>query len=116
MGGRSPSPSLRWLAVGGACGGAAGSALSLFFVPSAVHVGITEGLAGTALAMGSGLVVVVRLIAGGIADRTRSTGHREMVAALGLGTVGCVLLTAAGTPAAFYGAISIALAGSWGWP
>jgi MFS family permease len=112
----SPSTSLRWLAVGGACGGAAGNALSLFFVPSAVRVGITEGFAGTALAVGSGLVVVIRLIAGWIADRTGSTGHREMVVALGTGTAGCVLLAAADTPAAFYGAIAIALLGSWGWP
>ncbi|MPZ72592.1 MAG: MFS transporter [Nitriliruptorales bacterium] len=47
----SPSAGLGWLAVGGACGGAAGNALSLFFVPSAVAVGVAEPSAGAALAV-----------------------------------------------------------------
>lgn len=112
----SASKALRWLAVGGACGGAAGNGLSLFLVPSAVTVGISEAAAATALAVGSGLVLAVRLAAGWIADRTGSTGHREMIVALALGTVGCSALALAGSPVAFVLAISIALLGSWGWP
>lgn len=112
----SPSAGLRWLAVGGACGGAAGNALALFFVPSAIGLGVSEPFAGAALAAASGAVVVVRLVLGWMADTTGSTGHREMIGALALGTVGCAALTLAGTPGVFYVAITIALLGSWGWP
>lgn len=112
----SASKPLRWLAVGGACGGAAGNALALFLVPSAVVVGISEASAGTALAVGSGLVVLVRLATGHAVDHTGSTGHREMIAALALGTAGCAALAFATTPAVFFVAISVALLGSWGWP
>lgn len=112
----TPSPGLRWLAVGGACGGAAGNALSLFFVPSAIAVGISEPRAGAALAVASGLVVLTRLAVGWIVDRTESMGHREMILALGFGTVACAMLAIASSPTAFYLAIAVALLGSWGWP
>ena len=112
----STSKALRWLAIGGACGGAAGNALSLFLVPSAVGVGISEAFAGTALAVGSGLVVVVRLATGHAADRSGSSGHREMITALALGTAGCTVLAFATSPGVFLVAITVAMLGSWGWP
>lgn len=114
--GWAPSASLRLLTLGGACGGAAGNSLSLFLVPAAVAVGISESSAGTALAVAGGMVLAVRLIVGWLADRAESSGHREMVVALAAGTVGCVLLVLFDTPVMFLIGIAIAMLGSWGWP
>lgn len=112
----SASPSLRWLTVGGACGGAAGNSLSLFLVPSAVAIGISEASAGTALAIGGAMVLGVRLLTGWIADRMGSSGHKEMVASLAVGTAGCAALALFDSPVMFLVGMAIALVGSWGWP
>jgi MFS family permease len=113
--GRIPRP-LLLLAIGGACGGAAGNAVSLFVVPSAVHEGISEALAGTILAVCSALVVGIRVGSGWLADRSHSSGHREMAWLLGLGVVGCATLAVVSTPLLFVFAMPLAMSGAWGWP
>lgn len=110
------SRSLVWLAVGGACGGAAGNSLSLFVVPSAVDLGITEAAAGAFLAVGSALVFAVRISAGWFADRTRSSGHREMATLLAVGTAACVVLAGTSAVVPYAVAMPLAMMGSWGWP
>lgn len=107
---------LMWLAIGGACGSAAGNAVSLFLVPSAVDNGISEALAGTILAVCSGLVVAIRIGSGWLADRLRSTGHREMTWLLGLGVIGCASLAIVSSVPLYLVAMPLAMMGAWGWP
>jgi predicted MFS family arabinose efflux permease len=117
-GGQSRAPlstSLRWLAVGGFCGGAAGNSLSLFVVPSAVHVGLDEASAGTFLASSAALVFVFRTAAGWFADRHRSSGHREMAVMLGTGAAASVVLAATDALGPYLAAMPLAMIGSWGW-
>lgn len=112
----SLSKALRYLAIGGACGGAAGNGLALFVVPSAVDIGNSEAVAGTVLAVGSFLVLGVRIGAGAIADRTRSSGHREMATLLGLGSAASLALVFVDSAGWYLVAMPLALVGAWGWP
>jgi predicted MFS family arabinose efflux permease len=114
-GARVPRP-LLFLAIGGACGGAAGNAVSLFVVPSAVHEGVSEAVAGTILAVCSALVVGIRIGSGWLADRSRSSGHREMAWLLGLGVIGCSTLALVSGVPLYLVAMPLAMMGSWGWP
>jgi MFS family permease len=110
------STALRWLAVGGFCGGAAGNSLALFVVPSAVDVGVNEAAAGVFLAWSAGAVFAIRVGAGWLADRTRSSGHREMTALLALGAVAGVVLSSTSSSAVYLVAMALTLIGAWGWP
>lgn len=113
---RTPlSTSLRWLAVGGFCGGAAGNSLALFVVPSAVHVGFDEASAGTFLASSAALVFAFRTGAGWFADRFRSSGHREMAVMLGAGALASTVLAATDSIGPYLAAMPLAMIGSWGW-
>ncbi len=111
-----PPPSLLFLVVAGLCGAAAGNGVSLFIVPSAVEVGIGEAAAGAVLAVCSVLVVAVRLLAGWVVDRRRSSGHAEMAWLAGAGALGALVLVAASAPALYLIAMPVALLGAWGWP
>lgn len=116
-GARTPvSSSLKWLAVGGFCGGAAGNSLALFVVPSAVDVGVGEAAAGAFLAWSAGLVFAFRVVAGWLADRTRSSGHREMVTLLALGAAAGAVLAVTSSSGVYLVAMALAMIGSWGWP
>ena len=115
--GRAPIPRpLIFLAIAGACGGAAGNAVALFVVPSAVDVGMSEGLAGMVLAMSSTLVVVIRIGSGWLTDRRRTSGHYEMATLLALGVIGCAFLAISTTIPLYLAAMTMAMIGSWGWP
>jgi MFS family permease len=116
FGGRTPPRSLAWLAIGGACGGAAGNAVSLFVVPSALDNGIPEAVAGAILAVCSALVVGVRIGSGWLADRRHSAGHVEMAALLALGMIGCATLSMVSSVPPYLVAMPIAMMGAWGWP
>lgn len=111
-----PPLSLLLLSVGGICGAMAGNGLSLFIVPSAVDIGITEAAAGAVLAACSILVVAVRLGAGWIVDRNESRGHVEMAWLAGAGAVGAFVLLASSAPGLYLVAMPIAVLGAWGWP
>ncbi len=110
------SRSLTLLAIGGACGGAAGNGLSLFLVPAAVDIGTTEATAGTILAVGSALVFGLRVAVGVFADRIQSTGQREMMIILVFGAAASLGLAFVDSPTAFIIVMPLALLGSWGWP
>jgi MFS family permease len=113
--GRIP-PSLYLLAVGGFAGAIGGNGLSLFVVPSAVHIGIAEAAAGAVLAVCSLLVVLVRIGAGWTVDRNQSIGFAEMAWMTGVGAIGAFVLFATSTPQLYLLAMPIALLGAWGWP
>jgi MFS family permease len=115
-GGRTPPGALTWLAIGGACGGAAGNAVSLFVVPSALDNGIPEAVAGTILAVCSALVVGIRIGSGWLADHRHSAGHVEMAALLALGMIGCAALAMVSSIPPYLVAMPIAMMGAWGWP
>lgn len=110
------SRSLKFLALGGACGGAAGNGLSLFLVLASVDIGTTEAVAGTVLAVGSALVFLLRVGVGAFADRFESTGQREMAVLLLLGAVASFALSSVTSVEAFIVVMPLALMGSWGWP
>ncbi len=111
-----PSRRLLLLGLGGICGALAGNGLSLFIVPSAVDIGITEGAAGGVLAVCSLLVVVIRLGVGWLVDRNESIGLVEMAVMAGMGSLGALVLSGAASPAVYLVAMPIALLGAWGWP
>ena len=69
------------LALAAAFGSAAATTLAAFFVSAAEETGISEGLAGALLSIGSALVVAGRIYAGLNADR-RGTDPLRSVAAL----------------------------------
>jgi len=111
-----PPLSLLLLSVGGITGAMAGNGLSLFIVPSAVDVGISEAAAGGVLAACSLLVVAVRLLAGWIVDRNETRGHIEMAWLAGAGAVGAFVLLMSSMPALYLISMPIAVLGAWGWP
>jgi MFS family permease len=111
-----PSRSMLWLGLAGMTGAAAGSGLSLFIVPSAVDIGISEAAAGGVLAFCSLLVVVWRVGAGFLVDRRRSSGHVEMACMAGLGALATLVLMTATAPPLYLASMPLALLGSWGWP
>ncbi len=111
-----PSRRLLLLALGGICGAMAGNGLSLFIVPSAVDIGITEAAAGAVLAVCSLLVVLVRLGVGWLVDRNQSLGLTEMAVMAAAGTTGAFVLAATSAVPVYLVAMPIAVLGAWGWP
>lgn len=111
-----PTRSMWWLGLAGITGAAAGNGLSLFIVPSAVDIGIGEAAAGGVLAVCSLLVVVLRIGAGNLVDRRRSSGHVEMAWMAGVGALAALALMLATSPAPYLVAMPLALLGAWGWP
>lgn len=115
--GKAPvSTALRWMALGGICGGAAGNALALFVVPWTVDRGVGMDVAGLFLASSAGLVFVLRVAAGWFADRRASSGHPEMIALLAMGAVACATLATAASTGLAMVAMTVAMLGAWGWP
>jgi MFS family permease len=108
--------SLLLLVLAGLSGAAAGNGIALFVVPSAVDIGIDEAAAGTVLAVCSVLVVAVRIGAGQLVDRKKSSGHIEMSWMTGAGVIGALALMLAPAPSAYLVALPLALLGTWGWP
>jgi cyanate permease len=94
---------------------AAANALGIFLVASAVERGISPGLAGLTLTMGSVVGLALRLAHGWLADR-RSGGHIAVVAgSLLLGAGGLALLAVPGTPALVIGTV-LGFGLGWAWP
>jgi cyanate permease len=100
------------LAIG--LGSAAGNALGAFFVPAAVHEGLTAATAGFVAAASSLASLLMRLTIGHRADR-RSSGHLRSVATLcAVGSAGMLLIALGGPGLLVLGAV-IAWAAGWGW-
>lgn len=111
-----PTALLVLLALAGLLGGTMGNSLPAFTVDSAAARGIGEGSAGVLLAVGSAASVLVRLAAGWIADRRRSSGLTELTALMAVGILSFGLLAASeGHDLIFAVGIVAGFAGAWGW-
>jgi MFS family permease len=117
-----PPPSRRTgpsasLIVAFAFGSASATTIPAFLAETAVDAGYSTSAAGIAVAGGSALGLMSRLLAGVLADR-RSGGHLRVVALmLAVGTLGSIgLAFASAGPIVFALGTAIAYAIGWGWP
>ena len=113
--GDAPLAPLVVLAVGIGLGSTAATPLGAFVVESAVSTGVEVGTAGLLLALGSGVGIVVRVVAGHLADRMQSGRLRLVAGMLVLGTAGFVML-ASGAPGLLLVGVVLAFGAGWGWP
>lgn len=103
------------IGVAAGLGAASSTGLSIFLVASAVDSGVSPGLAGLVLTMGSVVAVVMRMLHGWLADRRRG-GHVAVVAgSLILGAAGVVLLAVPGSVALVVGTV-LGFGLGWSWP
>ncbi|RLK24103.1 putative MFS family arabinose efflux permease [Micromonospora sp. M71_S20] len=106
------------LVVVGAAGtfaAAAANALGTFVVDSAAGRGLSPGLAGLTLTLGSAVCVAARIVVGWLADR-RATGHVALIAGmLVVGAAGLGLLAAAG-PVPLVAGVLLGFGLGWAWP
>lgn len=94
---------------------AAAGALTTFLVESSVVAGLAPGLAGTLLAGGSVLAILMRLYAGVAADR-REGGHLRLCALMiALGSIGFALLGTSHIGLMLLGSV-FAFTFGWGFP
>ncbi|MET7948844.1 MFS transporter [Micromonospora sp. NPDC005324] len=103
--------------IGAAATLASGAANSLgtFLVDSAAARGLSPGLAGLTLTLGSAVCVAARVGAGWLADR-RETGHVALIAAMLLvGAVGLGLLALTGSVPLVIGVV-LGFGLGWAWP
>jgi MFS family permease len=113
--GERATAALSVIGIAGALAAAAANALGIFLVASAVERGISPGLAGLTLTMGSVVGLTLRLAHGWLADR-RSGGHIAVVAgSLLLGAGGLALLAVPGTAALLIGTV-LGFGLGWAWP
>jgi MFS family permease len=93
----------------------AANALGAFLVTSSVHRGLSPGLAGLTLTLGSAICIMGRLGGGWLSDRWDG-GHLFMVAGLlTVGAVGLSLLAVA-SPAALVVGVTLGFGLGWAWP
>ena len=102
------------LALAAAFGSAAATTLAAFFVSAAEETGISEGLAGALLSIGSALVVAGRIYAGLNADRRGTDPLRSVAALMAFSTLG-YLLTASSSPYLMPIGALFALGAGWSW-
>ncbi|MFG1867530.1 MFS transporter [Micromonospora arborensis] len=94
---------------------AAANALGTFLVDSAAARGLSPGLAGLTLTLGSAVCVAARVGAGWLADR-RETGHVALIAAmLVVGATGLGLLSLTGSVPLMVGVV-LGFGLGWAWP
>ncbi|MGC4745319.1 MFS transporter [Micromonospora sp. DT201] len=94
---------------------AAANALGTFLVDSAAARGLSPGLAGLTLTLGSAVCMVARVGAGWLADR-RDTGHVALIAAmLVVGAAGLGLLAMTGAVPLVAGVL-LGFGLGWAWP
>ncbi|RLP93221.1 MFS transporter [Micromonospora sp. CV4] len=94
---------------------AAANALGTFLVDSAAARGLSPGLAGLTLTLGSAVCVAARVGAGWLADR-RTSGHVALIAAmLVVGAGGLGLLALTGTVPLVVGVV-LGFGLGWAWP
>ncbi|MDQ4126896.1 MAG: MFS transporter [Actinomycetota bacterium] len=110
-----PTAPLVLLALGIGLGSAAATPLGAFIVESSVASGLRVEAAGLLLALGSAVGIVVRVIAGHLADGMGGGRLRLVAAMLGVGVVGFVLL-ASGSEGLIVPGTLLAFGAGWGWP
>lgn len=107
---------LRILAVAAGLAVVGGSSLGAFYVESAVAAGISPGLAGSLLAIGSLTGIAGRLAWGWAGDR-RPSGHFSVLSViLSVGALAFVALGYAASPRVLLATTIVVFAGGWGWP
>ena len=111
----APLAALILLAVGIGLGSTAATPLGAFLVESAVNTGVEVGTAGLLLALGSMVGIVVRVVAGHLADGMKSGRLRLVAGMLVLGTAGFAML-ATGSPGLLVLGVVLAFGAGWGWP
>lgn len=112
-----PRPSrvtLILIAIGSAAGTGAATATASFLVPAAANTGLSVGLAGTLLAVGSGLSITARIVAGHGADTSPRSELLVVAAMLAVGALGPLLLALDGPTMAVAGGL-LTLGAGWGW-
>lgn len=112
---RPPMPPLVMAMLAIALASAAANSLGSFVASWAFQVGLTPGQAGVLMAAGSAMNIVVRVLAGHLADR-RHGGNLPVVAVQML--VGAVALVALSVPSpiAVVPSALVAIALGWSWP
>jgi MFS family permease len=108
------APLLR-LALAGAAAGAAGNSLALLAVDAFEEGGFSETSAALILGVGSAAALGVRVLAGWVVDRRRTSGHPQLVTLLVAGTVGFIVLATAPNRALLVAGAMVAFAAGWGW-
>lgn len=110
-------PCLLALATAGALGGAAGNGLAVLTVDAFSASGYSESVGATALAIGSGLTIVMRTAIGWFAGRRHATGFMELGSAMALGAAAFAMMAVAQDNQVILWLASImAFLGAWGWP
>ena len=112
---RAPPRALRYLAIGVGCGAAAITSIHSFSLLAAADAGLDEGDAGIYIAVGSVIVIVVRIGAGVRADRV-STNRLVPVAGMLAASVAGYLIMMSGDPSFMGFGIVVTLTFGWGWP
>jgi len=90
------------------------NSIAVFFVVLGTHSRLSDQDAGLMLTAASVVAVVVRLVAGAIADRRPQVNPLIAAGLMGSGAVGLVVMSFA-TPATFILGAILAVAGGWGW-
>jgi len=112
---RAPRGALGMLAVAAAFSTAAAITLGGFFVESTINSGVSAATAGYALALGSLISILVRLLVGGYADR--HSGNLLGVVAIMILLGSCTsLIFVTQTPAAHFIGLPLAFGAGWAWP
>jgi predicted MFS family arabinose efflux permease len=112
---RAPRGALGMLAVAAAFSTAAAITLGGFFVESTINSGVSAATAGYALALGSLISILVRLVVGGYADR--HSGNLLGVVAIMILLGSCTsLIFVTQTPAAHFIGLPLAFGAGWAWP
>lgn len=107
---------LRTVAVAVSLAVASASSMAVFFVEAAVESGWNAGWAGTVLAVCSVAAVCSRVGLGWVVDRTRAS-LRLVASLMGMGALGLLLLSTAGSSrGAFIAGSLLAFGAGWGWP
>jgi predicted MFS family arabinose efflux permease len=110
-----PRHGMLLLAISAGMASATNTALTAFFVASAVDGGRDARVAGSLLSIGAALGIAARLVLGRRADRSVGTGLREMSLLLLMGAPGFALLAwPASSLAMVFGTI-LAFGAGWGW-
>lgn len=110
-----PIPTLMILGAGVGCGALAASSLGSFMTSSLHRAGFGEGSSGLLAALGSLIVIVVRVALGARADRVRNDSFPLVAAMMFIGAAGFATMSALRTVPLLIGGV-VAYAAGWGWP
>jgi MFS family permease len=97
------------------CASAAANSLGSFIASWGFQVGLTPSQAGTLMAVGSGLNIVVRVTSGHLADRRHGRNLPVVAIQMGIGAVALACLAVPAVPVVVPAGL-VAFALGWSWP